>query len=175
MPRCPSLWLRYKAVHPFVSSRDTLPGDWARPQMQQRILSAMHPEVFFDSVRSQKRDAWSTLSESDDSLDDELALPSLVRRFLCQRGPGHSYTLRYIYIHSDTYIYIHIHTYTYMYRLFYMCACAYFAPQESRFSAIRWQAESFSSWFMILKPEVPGLRFMREPFRFTPLCLNSVT
>ena len=28
---------------------------------------------------------------------------------------------------------------------------------------------------MMLKPAVPGLRFVREPFRFTPLCRSSVT
>ncbi len=81
---------------------------------------------------------------------------------------SNTYIHIYIYMSSDTYK-IQIHTYdTYLNSKL---------PASSRASAtgMRWHAASFISVFMMLKPEVPGLRFVREPFRFTPLCLVSVT
>ena len=60
--------------------------------------------------------------------------------------------------------YLQIHTHTYTYR-----------PWSSRTCAMRSQADSLSSAFMTLMPAVAGLRFVRLPFRFTPLWRSSVT
>ena len=41
------------SVQPLVRFNETVPGDWARAQMQQRRPSAMHPTVLLASLRSQ--------------------------------------------------------------------------------------------------------------------------
>ena len=50
-----------------------------------------------------------------------------------------------------------------------------YRPCSSSTSPMRSQAASLSSAFMTLMPAVAGLRFVRLPFRFTPLCRSSVT
>ncbi len=49
------------------------------------------------------------------------------------------------------------------------------ASRATRGSKEHWKAKSLSSWFMMLRPAVPGLQFVREHFRLTPLCRSSVT
>ncbi len=127
-PRLPYWAMRRvrNAVQPLVKSNETVPGDIARPQIQHRRASAMHPDVFLASLRSQQRLAVRIPSESEDAKESSEALPLSVLRRLCQRGPVsrarqvqvqkcnqiHAYTNIYICIHIYTFIYSYIHTYT---------------------------------------------------------------
>ncbi len=99
------IWLR--RVHPLTRLRDVV-GDCARAHTIQCSPRAMHPSVYFPSLRAQWRAAGriSLESESDDS---PVSPAGLVRCRLCQRSPAHQrcdhvYTL----IYSDTCVYIQI-------------------------------------------------------------------
>jgi hypothetical protein len=85
-----------------------------------------------------------------------------VRRRLCQRGPGKGRGwLKSMLIHTHTDRFIH-NTYRYM-------QIHALVPVSSSAYAMRWHAAPSSSVVMMLKPAVAGLRFVRLPFRFTPL------
>ena len=69
-----------------------------------------------------------------------------------------------------------IHTYTDMIHTHTTYRNAKFlVPVSSRASAMRWHAEPCNCVFMMLMPDVAGLRFVRDPLPFTSLCEVSVT
>ena len=156
-------------AHPFMRDKETVPADCARPQTQHRRPSAMHePSVFLLGLRAQWRDAGRMSSESEETELSSGGETGSVRRRLCQRGPGeergqlkslliHTHTDRFMH---DTCRYMQIHA---------------FVPLSSSACAMRSHATPSSSVVMMLKPAVAGLRFVRLPFRFTPLCRCSVT
>ena len=119
IPRSPrSAWLC--RVHPLTRLSDVV-GDCARAHTLQRSPAAMHPSVFFSSLRAQWRAAGRMLSGSES--DDSPASPAgWVRWRLCQRGPAHQrcdHVLTIVY--SDTCVYIQIHTNTGYMCITYRC------------------------------------------------------
>ena len=96
---------------PFTRESVVDPGDCARDHILHSNPSAMHLDVFLDSLRSQCRDAFKSFSESEseevESSVSLLEVSSSVRRRLCHRGPATGrrrlgVKCRYNHIHTHT-------------------------------------------------------------------------
>ena len=189
IPRLPR-FAKLSWVQPLVNVSDTVPGECARIHRLQRSPSAMQPSVLSAAQRAQWREAFKIVSAcASASCSSAELLAGPVRWRLCQVGPVsipapmsqhvwgiHANTSMYRHIQM---IYIHIHTFMNLVYIlciyecfcaYYVCMCLYFKlPVSSRAFPMRWHAETLSCEFMMLFPNVAGLRLVRLPFTLTTL------